>query len=715
MKNLDVIKWLIRMLVVAAALEVLIFNIRFWMDMNLQPVEIPLEYCKYSESTQVETDGSMLLEDEEGKNYVQLDFSAGDNIEVMNLELKAYCTDGDETWDNHNGETYAALSSPMVEATVVLTHENQNELLEIWQIGADPEKTDILTLPKRDHLQMISIQLRPLKGRTVRLETMRLNVPSRFSFHLLRYAVIFCFLFFVYLFQPWSSLWQQRFIGAEGRMSRHLWKWVLPSGLMMSIGVFILMHQNPVYIQGDGGFTPYRELAHALAEGHAYIQEEPPAELLALENPYDPVERLYSGVRFKLDYALFKGRYYVYFGIVPCLVFYLPVYMITGVDIPGWLVVYLLVILVLAGLFLLQTEIAACFDRELSVAAVLLLWMSETSILTLPLVIGDACAYYIPMLSAVACYLYSLMLYLKALRRIRIGAETWHFVGTASLLMSMVAGCRPQLIVAAAAILPVLMKLLICKENGKTTIRKKDLLAFLAPLLFVAALLMYYNMVRFGSPFEFGARYNLTFAYSYNWQMHMEPIVAGIYYYLFRLPHMTGSAPFLEMTQMDWSNPGLLANHISTGGIFMLYPVLFLCWVVLARGKERKSERWHLIIMGRIWLVLVFFMAAVTALLGGLMDRYRMDFSVFAALAFASAFAGTRLGRMGEVNVAEREIHKKIAVVTVEKAERMLFMLITAWTVWISGLSYLEEGVWWINNANPEWYTAICRSIEFLR
>ena len=54
----------------------------------------------------------------------------------------------------------------------------------------------------------------------------------------------------------------------------------------------------------------------------------PPASLIMLDNPYDPDMRRTAvnnnGESFKWDTAYRNGRYYVYFGIVPCLMYYLP-------------------------------------------------------------------------------------------------------------------------------------------------------------------------------------------------------------------------------------------------------------------------------------------------------------------------------------------------------------------------------------------------------
>jgi hypothetical protein len=61
----------------------------------------------------------------------------------------------------------------------------------------------------------------------------------------------------------------------------------------------------------------YPMLADAFRNGKLYLNVEPSAELLNLENPYDPQQ--YSTVTSLHDASLFEGRYYIYWGPVPAL------------------------------------------------------------------------------------------------------------------------------------------------------------------------------------------------------------------------------------------------------------------------------------------------------------------------------------------------------------------------------------------------------------
>src|SRR5208283_704796 len=65
------------------------------------------------------------------------------------------------------------------------------------------------------------------------------------------------------------------------------------------------------------GNSFYDRQATSFLDKKLYIEAKPNAALLALPNPYDPAARRY--LDYLMDYSLYKGRYYLYFGPVPAL------------------------------------------------------------------------------------------------------------------------------------------------------------------------------------------------------------------------------------------------------------------------------------------------------------------------------------------------------------------------------------------------------------
>ena len=62
-----------------------------------------------------------------------------------------------------------------------------------------------------------------------------------------------------------------------------------------------------------------------------------------MANPYDTAARQQAAPDALWDVAYYQGRYYVYFGVIPCLLFQLPFEALTGVrDLPPSLPMILL-------------------------------------------------------------------------------------------------------------------------------------------------------------------------------------------------------------------------------------------------------------------------------------------------------------------------------------------------------------------------------------
>src|SRR5713101_86638 len=77
---------------------------------------------------------------------------------------------------------------------------------------------------------------------------------------------------------------------------------------------------NP-FIFGKKLSDYYNLLSDAFLAGRLSLVVEPSKELLNLPDPYDPS----LNAKFRLhDASLYKGKYYLYFGPVPAVTFFIP-------------------------------------------------------------------------------------------------------------------------------------------------------------------------------------------------------------------------------------------------------------------------------------------------------------------------------------------------------------------------------------------------------
>ena len=95
----------------------------------------------------------------------------------------------------------------------------------------------------------------------------------------------------------------------------------------------------------------YEVMAESLLNGHLYMDIEVSPELLALENPYDPQIRNDQEIDFKHDHAFYNGHYYMYFGIVPVILVFVPFRLIFGKALTTFHATQLFTALIIIGFF----------------------------------------------------------------------------------------------------------------------------------------------------------------------------------------------------------------------------------------------------------------------------------------------------------------------------------------------------------------------------
>ena len=195
----------------------------------------------------------------------------------------------------------------------------------------------------------------------------------------------------------------------------------------------------------------------AFLNGRLDLMQDPPEVLLALDNPYDSTAREAAQVNSLWDHAYYNGRYYVYFGIVPCLLFQLPFEAVTGIQ----NLAYPPCMIVMGLLFLL-----ASFG---AVHQVVRRWFSQASsaayLLSVAAIVLGSQLYYLfvrpyiyeyALVCGTSLLMLALWFWLSAANTAveRRGALLAK-LALGSLCMARVAGCRPQMELFAVLALPI--------------------------------------------------------------------------------------------------------------------------------------------------------------------------------------------------------------------------------------------------------------------
>lgn len=371
----------------------------------------------------------------------------------------------------------------------------------------------------------------------------------------------------------------------------------------------------------------YQELAEALSRGEVSVKDADPA-LLEVENPYDTIFLQAKQIPYQADYAYYDGKYYVYFGIVPELLTYLPWYLITGQALPNDQAVFFF----FAGFILASAGLVYELMRRSFRDAPFYLWAVGTGMLVgsyscfYVLIRPDL--YHVPIAASCMFTAAGLWLYLAGLNREKKKAV---FYGAGSLCLALNAGCRPQFLLFS-----LLAAALFWEEvfKRRTLFSKKGALqtiALAAPYAVVAAGIMYYNAIRFGSPFDFGAAYSMTSNDMTHRGFNLERILYGFWYFLFQPARMEGNFPYLRSASIETDYLGKMVSESCFGGIFACS---MLVWPLLLLGRLQKKLSGRKIAgFAALSAAVALMICAADATGAGILVRYSSDvsFGIFLA------------------------------------------------------------------------------------
>ncbi len=380
----------------------------------------------------------------------------------------------------------------------------------------------------------------------------------------------------------------------------------------------------------------YSLLSKGFLSGQLSLTLLPSEKLLALPNPYDPVEN--SGLRLH-DASLYHGKYYLYYGPLPALAFFIPLRLLTGVYPTETLSVLFFLSNGFIFIFALIIKIKKKYFPEISEAHVLfagfLLAFSTTApfLLTRGLFYESAIASAFWALSIAFYFLYNAIT--NNFIKIKDVALFSFFLGLA------VAG-RPNFSLLCFIFIPsVLIYLIKYAPRHKL---KALITSLLLPICIIAFGLAMYNYLRFDSFFQFGGKYQLTGAnitqlpqsfFNFNFQHivnilylnFLQPFTwTSKYRHLPSLPHIYLGQTILPSNQIYFYDP--------VSGVLMISPIIIFI-IGLFVGIKYSSEKNKLLFKN--FFTFVFFMCltpAVTILFflffnSYTSQRYEMDFSPY--------------------------------------------------------------------------------------
>lgn len=247
----------------------------------------------------------------------------------------------------------------------------------------------------------------------------------------------------------------------------------------------------------------YNRLSDGFLAGHLHLAGDPPPELAKLKNAYDPVEN----APYRLhDATYYRGKYYLYFGVTPALVLFLPYTLVTG----EYLWHRQAVAIFGAAGFLVSVGLLVAIRRRYFPRAgpatmgfaVLALGMVNT----VPIVLRRPDVWEVPITCA-ACFV---MLALAALwRALHAPGRRFAWTAAASLAYGLALGARPPILFGAVVLLAPAAYVWWRERADRRTVARLVTAAVL-PVAAVGVALLWYNWLRFDDPLQFGQKYQLA-------------------------------------------------------------------------------------------------------------------------------------------------------------------------------------------------------------
>ena len=368
----------------------------------------------------------------------------------------------------------------------------------------------------------------------------------------------------------------------------------------------------------------YELLTESFLEGHLYLDYDVDPKLEALSNPYDYQVRKANDISVHWDSAYYKGRYYVYFGVVPVILLFLPVKLITGITLPTITVTRIFVIFIILGIYFLFKMLQKLFFKKMPQALFLLLFVAMSA-LSVWYIVDAPELYCTAISSGIAFQVWSFYFLIRGVFLQKENSKLIRDAVLGSICGALVWGSRPTIGLGSLAIIPLILVYVRKYREGEYMLKAKDskglkgailsLCVAAIPYIVVAILLMIYNYLRFENPFEFGQSYQMTVT---------DQTAYGNLFKRFNLIDVINGLVnnFLSFKTVKESFP-----FFGFSGVLFEFPILIAVFTIFSKRVAYKLKREELYGFS-LWLFALPIIITILSVCWTpyLLERYKLDF-----------------------------------------------------------------------------------------
>lgn len=367
----------------------------------------------------------------------------------------------------------------------------------------------------------------------------------------------------------------------------------------------------------------YNLLVDGFLDGHLYMKATPSPELFSP----DPAVR--HSAPYLLDASLYNHHYYLYYGVAPAILAFLPYSALTGQDLGPNVVTFLFV--AMGFLFAALTYDAARrrYFSDLHPALVIFhLGLLAFATVT-PVLVRSSGHYEVPIACAYGLAAAATWMLYRALHAQNRGIG---WVAGASLMFGLAVGGRPNFIfsvplvaVAAGWIWWHRRQTPAGPSHRTGTVRL--VLAAVVPAAVIGLLLATYNYLRFNDPFEFGFDYGINAFFATGKPVASTAFIwPNLKWYYLTPPALSPYFPYCFSINANRLPPSYYGSEAIHGQwpVFVLALVVLAGWLLSRRRRDALPGPLRFFAGMLLWMFVtgLLFMTV----LGIRADRYMPDF-----------------------------------------------------------------------------------------
>lgn len=569
-----IVRSAIIIIAISVAIESFVFNFPFFESLFFQNEET----VQFTASTGLRQVGKSTFEVVDEDAYIDV---MVDGVHVDNIKLDVSVPG----W--HPNSKRDALG-PFIKVRVAASDKSSGgELIELPDhvYSGGIASSHYIRLHLSGKSSMMRVYFDAAQGEVLSIGGVQINVVQPFQFSLIRFSCIAFLVFLLLHFRPSSPIYKQVF--ECSRVGHKLALGVIVAAqilVSLFVGRLAGVHGTAeTYNPPSEGivindFNQYNHLADAILSGSASLNLPVADALTQVDNPYSPEERSNaleaSGEQYYMDYAFYNGRYYSYFGVLPALLLFCPYKLATGHDLPTNVGVSILAVFYIIAVNALLVVLQRRYFRKVSVGFFQLASISIVSSSGFIYLVFLPQLYSVPILLGLAVVFSGLSFWIVA--RNESDGEV-HYSSSklciGSLLIASSLACRPQYVLWCLLAFPIFWKGIVEERLFFSKRGLKNTLLVIMPFIVVAIPVMLYNYVRFDSPFDFGAAYNLTGGDMTSRGIILARTVPAAFQYLFQPLTMSASFPYITGADLSVDYQGVWFYEPYLGGFFTFAPI----------------------------------------------------------------------------------------------------------------------------------------------